>query len=270
MRPVPMMMMGVSASAGIYAFNGYGGVVYFGEEIRNARHSLAGVVYGALAIAAVAELVPMLGVIGGTHDLARLARSATPLPDFILAHGGPVLARVLSLGVALAIFNAMIAIALCGSRQLFATARDRCWPGWACHALERIHPRFGSPYIATLVFGAITLLLCLVPLNLLVLVNGNGNVAMYACLSLAAIAGRRHGVTAHSQARMRFYPAAPLCVLLALAGVVWADLLDPVAGRIGLLVTLSVLLTGAAYYQLHLRRSPDWAFRPPADDALHS
>ncbi len=48
----------------------------------------------------------------------------SPLAAFIGAAGGPWLAKAVSLGVAFAIVNAMIAIALINARQLYASARD--------------------------------------------------------------------------------------------------------------------------------------------------
>lgn len=260
---VPIAAMGVAAAGGIYAFNGYGSVVVLGEEIRDARRGVAAVVYWALAIAAVAELLPMLGVIVGAPDLAALSASASPVPDFLRTVGGPVLARLMSLAVALAIFNAMIGTALMGGRQIYATARDRCWSESVSATLDRVHPRFGSPWTATLLLGGIGAMCSLLPVNLLVTILGNGNVALYALLCLAVIAGRRSGGTAGTHARMPFYPLAPLFVLLALCGVIWADLLDSQTGRVGLLATALILALGAGYYGAALRSSRSWGHRDP-------
>jgi amino acid transporter len=266
LAPAPLVALGVAAADGIYAFNGYGAVIYLGEEIRNARRSIGRVVFWALGIAALTELLPVLAIIAGAPDFAALAASPTPAPDFIRAVGGPVLSRIISLAVAVAIFNAMIAIVLCGARQIWASARDRCWPDAISRRLDLVHPRFGSPWVATLTLGAASLAWCFVPLKLLVIVIANGNVATYATLCLAVIVGRRNGATARSHARMRLFPLAPALVLLALAGVVWADLLDPETGGIGLAVTVAILIGGVAYCQTALRRSSAWGLRGPAEE----
>ncbi len=263
LQPVPIGLLGLAASSAIYAFNGYGAVVLLGEEIKNARHGVVAVVFWALGLAALTELLPVLGVIVGAPDLGRLAASAAPIPDFIRQAGGPVLANVISLGVALAIFNAMIAVALVGGRQLYGSARDGVFPGAVGHALTRLHPRFGSPWVATLALGAIGTACCFAPLRVLVLILANGNVALYASLCLAVMVGRRTGATARTLYRMPLYPSAPLLALLALAGVVWADLSDRDTGRPGLVATLVVLAAGAAYYRLALKRSDRWGHREP-------
>jgi amino acid transporter len=258
LKAAPLGALGVAAAAGIYAFNGYGAVIFLGEEIRNARRKIGRVVYWALGIAAVTELLPMLAIIVGAPDFAALAASPDPIPEFMRRTGGAMVAKLLSLAVAIAIFNAMIAIALCGSRQIYASARDRCWPEAISRRLDRVHPRFGSPWMANLTLGAAGLACCFVPLNLLVIVIANGNVAIYATLCIAVIVGRRSGATGRSQARMRLFPLAPVFVLLALAGVVWADLLDPETGGVGLGVTVAILAMGVAYYHFALRRSGAW------------
>ncbi len=48
LSPVPLASLGVGAAAAIYAFDGYGSVVYLGEEIRDAPRRIAAVVFWAL------------------------------------------------------------------------------------------------------------------------------------------------------------------------------------------------------------------------------
>ena len=257
LHAVPLAMLGVGAAGGIYAFNGYGSVIFFSEEIRDARRSVAAIVYGSLAIAAVTELVPMAGIVMGAPDLAGLAGAPAPVARFIGQAGGPVLARIMSLAVAAAIFNTMIAIMLSAGRQLYASARDNAWPAGGRH-LAALHPRFGSPHLATLAVGAAALACCLVPAGVLVTILANGNVATYATLCLAAIAGRRSGLTADSQARAPLFPLGPVFVLLALGGVIWADLLDPATGAPGLLAMLAIVGLGVGVHRLVVRGNPAW------------
>ncbi len=243
-RAVPLAVLGLGAAGGIYAFNGYGSIIFFGEEVRDAHRNVARVVYGSLAVAAIIELVPMAGVIAGAPDLARLSASRAPVQDFIAGLGGPALARIISLAVAAAIFNAMIAIVLSAGRQLFASARDGAWPGAGGRALTRVHPRFGSPHAATLVVGAAGLVCCFLPERVLITVLANGNVATYATLCCASIVGRRTGATAGTLAPAPLFPLGPVVVLLALAGIVWADLQDPQTGIPGLLAMLTIVGIG--------------------------
>ena len=227
--------LGAATAAGIYAFNGYGAAIFFGEDMRDAS-KMAPVVLLALAAGVVMVMPPIAAVILGAPDLATLSDAQAPIAAFIGQVGGPGLARIMSLGVALAVFNTMIALALMGGRQLYATGRDGLWPGPVSRALAATHPNWGSPWAATLVMGGCGLLGCLLDPHVLVLVLGNGNVATYSGLCLAALHGRRTGACGRTTWRMPIFPAPPLLGLLFLLAVAAFDLFDP-AGRIGLLIT---------------------------------
>jgi amino acid transporter len=210
----------------------------------------------------VFQIAPLIAVLVGAPDLARLMASASPLSAFILAVGGPVLAKVMSAGVALALFNAMIASALMGGRQLYSSGRDRAWPGRLSAAFARLHPRFNSPWIATLAVGAAALLWCLVRLDVLVVLIGEGTAAIYVCMCLAALRGRRSGASAHGPYRMPAFPLTPVLALMALAAVGGADLFDP-DGRKGLLASAVVIAASVLYYRLVLHHRGGWAHRGP-------
>ncbi len=228
--------LGAATAAGIYAFNGYGAAIFFGEDMHDARRSVALVVLLALAAGIVMVMPPIAAVVLGAPDLRSLSASATPVATFIEQVGGRNLARLMSLGVALAVFNTMIAIALMAGRQLYATGRDGLWPRPVSQALAATHARWGSPWVATLVMGGTGLLSCLLDPHTLVLILGNSNVATYSGLCLAALRARRTGATGGAAWRMPAFPAPPLLGLLFLLAVVMFDLFDP-AGRVGLLVT---------------------------------
>ena len=247
-----LAVLGAATAGAIYAFNGYGAVVFLGEELREAPKRIARVVFLSLALAVVTELAPLAAVLIGVPDLRVLASAAAPIPAAITSLGGPLIARVMSLAVALAIFNAMIAVALMAGRQLYSTGRDGLWPAAANRALARIHPRFASPWVATLVMGAAALVACFADPHVLVLILGNGNVAVYAGLCLAALVGRRSGTTAHGEFRMPLFPVPPLFGLIFLAGVVGFDLIDP-AGRSGLIATVAAITIALIYYYTALR-----------------
>lgn len=260
--PVALAVAGAATAGGIYAFNGYGSTVFLGEELHEAPRRIAGVVFLALGAAVVTELLPVLGVLVGAPDLHALFAAPSPIQAFIAAAAGPWMGRLMSLGIALAIFNCMIAVALMAGRQLYSTGRDRLWPTPVSRQLARIHPRLGSPWIATLVMGACALVGCFVDPKVLVLILGNGNVALYAGLCLAALAGRRSGATRRTGFRMPLFPLPPLAALCALAAVVWFDLHDA-AGARGLAASAMAVTAAVLYHHLILRRRTDWAHRGP-------
>ncbi len=264
--PTPIAIMGVGVVSGIYAFNGYGSVIYMGEELHQAPQRLAKVVFWALGLAVVAELVPLGAILIGAPDLQALTASKEPIPYFLETLGGQRVAEVMSLGVALAFFNTMIAVALMAGRLLYASGRDRVWPEAFSRLIERVHPTLGSPWIATLFMGATSVAWCLAPKSLVLTILAFGNVAMYAALCLATLSGRRTGATDHAGWRMPLFPLAPIVGLVTLAGVTWSGLADPKTGQKGLFATVAVIAVSVAYYWLFLRGKGRWAHRGPAGD----
>ena len=261
LQPVSLASLGLGAAAAIYAFDGYGAVVYLGEELHEAPRKIAKVVFWALGLAAVFMLAPLLGALVGAPSLPALFAAEQPLPDFAAALGGPVVSKVLSLAVSLALFNAMIASALMGGRHLYSSGRDGVWPRGMSAALARLHPRFNSPWVATLAIGATSILWCLVRLDLLLILIGEGTAAIYACMSIAALRGRS-GVAAHAPYRMPLFPLVPVLAVLGLVALGASDLLTT-EGREGLLATAITAVAALAYYWLWVRKSARWAHRGP-------
>ena len=258
---VPIAALGLGTASAIFAYNGYGGAVSFGEEMYEARTKVAWVIFVSLGVGVVAELLPIVAVMIGAPDLKVVLGAQQPYPAFLLATGGSVVVQVVSLGVAIAIINAMIAIGLISARQLFCSGRDGVWPGPLNRAFQAVHPRFHSPWISTLVTGAVAAGCCFIPLKQLVILTATNLVVIYAGVSLAVIVGRINGTTAVGHYRMPLFPLWPVVSLLALAGVAFVDWLDPDQGQPGLLANLAVMAVSVAYYLLYLRRRGGWTLR---------
>ena len=265
LAPVSIAALGAGAATAIYAFDGYGSAVYFGEEMHAAPRQMAKVVFRALFVGALFMLVALMAVIRGAPDLQALIADPAPVPTFVHQLGGETLHRVMSLGVALALFNAMLAISLMGGRQLYSSARDQAWPPRISAAMSRLHLRFNSPWVATTVLGATGVLWCLVPLNVLLIVIGEGTACIYACMCVAALKGRS-GLTAHAAWRMPLFPLGPILGLVALISVGMAGLFDPDT-RSGLIASAATVALSVGYYRLALHGKDRWGHRGPAAES---
>lgn len=252
--PATAANIGLATSIAIFALNGYGAAVYFGEEMRAAPQRIARTVLLALAGALLLEVVPILAALAAAPDLAALLSAEDPFGAFVRTRGGPMLELWVAIGIVVAIVNAVIACILANGRFFYATARDGSWGRPLDAWLAAIHPRFGSPARATLVSGAIGIAVCFLPLRLLLLLSGTGLIAIYAGLALAMIAGRRCGTTGHAPYRMPLHPIPAIATLLVLAAVTLLNALDPAEGRPALVATGGQMLVSALYYALVLRR----------------
>jgi len=112
--------------------------------------------------------------------------------------------------------------------------------------------------------GVTSLFWCLVKLDLLLILIGDGTAAIYACMCLAALKGRS-GAAAHAPYRMPAFPLVPILALSALAAVGAADLFDP-DGRKGLMAAAAAIVLAAAYYRLVVKPRGVWAHRGPGAD----
>jgi len=254
LTPADPAAIGVAATIAIFALNGYGAAVYFGEEMHDAPRRIARTVMWALAATLVLEGMPVVAALVGAGDLPALFASVNPFGRLAAEAGGAGLGRWLAIGVAVAIVNAIIAWVLACARFFYGTGRDGSWgrpiDGW----LQLIHPRLGTPWAGTLMIGAVGIALCFLPLRLLEVWSGTGLVAIYAGLAVATVAARRRGLTAHAPYRMPLYPAAPAVTLVALGYIGWTNWLDPVDGRPALAATAVQIVASAGWYLAVLRR----------------
>ena len=259
-------MIGVATALSIFAYNGYGGAVYFGEEMRNARKSVARTVLFSLGVGVVTQLIPVTAVLMGAPDLMALISSDMPFNDFVQARAGPVLNAVMSAGVALALVNAVIVLTLSNARLFFSTGRDRVWPSAVNGAITAVHPRFRSPWGATIIAGCMAIVPCSADIKVLLIFTGTSLVVIYGGICLAAIIGRRHGATHRGGYRMPMYPVAPLFCMGALAYVGYTNWMDPDIGRPSLLVNFAVMAAAALYYWYIVTRHGPWELTGPVDD----
>ena len=257
--PATLRAIGLAGSASIFALYGFGNAIFLGEETHDAPAKISRAVLFALAIGFITQIIPLAAVLTGARDLAGLIGGGDGMfSAFVVDRGGAGLNTVISLCIALAIINCNIAFAVLVARLLFSTGRDRVWPDACNRALLLIHPRFGSPWVATLACGVLAASFCFVPLALLEVLTGTTIVVVYGSLCVSALVGRRTGRTAHAWYRMPFHPWPSVLGLAGLGFVVCASVLDPVLGQPSLLATLVVIAVSAAYYLAVLRRRGAW------------
>jgi len=266
LQPTSLSLIGLATAVAVWAYNGYGNTVYLGEETHDAPKRMARIIIWSLIITVIAEAVPVTAVLLGAPDLAGLLGSKNMLPDFIIARGGMQLNILVSLGVALAIINANVATILITARQLYSTGRDHVWPHWINHALTRIHKKYHSPWIATLVCGALSVAACFLDMQLLFVIIGSSLVFIYGALCVAVLVGRRKGSTDHGHYRMPWYPLPPILALIAMFYTVFANYLDAEVGRPSLWATLGMMVLSGLYYRFYLRRRGEWILHAPEEE----
>ncbi|MER5392725.1 APC family permease [Saccharopolyspora sp. NPDC002686] len=232
----------------IFTFQGFGSAVYLSEELRDPKRSVARTVLWSLLAAVLIIGLPTVAIVLGAPTDADLATA--DFPAIVEAWGGPVLSTFVSLAVAAAILNAVIVMVLQNARVLYASARDQAWPTRMNRALSRLHPRWKSPWVSTLLVGVPGAALAgLVDVEALIGLTGVIVAALYLLIAIAALRVRRS-----RQPEAWRMPLWPLPALVTAAAIALALVNQDVAD---LLLTAALAALAGAYYAVHLRRRHD-------------
>jgi amino acid transporter len=120
------------------------------KKLADPHRRMGGVILTAGLIGAFATASSVVAVVIGTRDLTMTFADPAPFSAFILSMAGPAAARALSAGVALAVFNALIAQVMFTARLFFSLARDDIFHAWINRVLARVHCGSGVPRAATI------------------------------------------------------------------------------------------------------------------------
>jgi amino acid transporter len=232
----------------MFALNGYGAAIVFSEETKRARQSVARAILWTLGITLAVELIPVTAAILGAPSLSGLIGAETPMSYILTELGGDTVNTIVSLLVFIAIFNGCLAIVVLMSRILYGSGRDKIWPEPISRWLAMVHPRFKTPWVASLVLAIIGAVLTATS-DIAVVVTFTGVVLIftYAFIALSAIVVRvRHkDLPPHYQ-----MPLWPIWPVIALIGVVYV--LTQQAAK-DVLIVVGFCAVALVYYYAYLR-----------------
>ncbi|GAA4091728.1 amino acid transporter [Nocardioides kongjuensis] len=202
--------------------------------------------------------------------MEALLGSDAPMNYFLLERGGSAVNTAVSVGIALAIVNAVIAVIIQIARLVYASARDRSWPGPVDDVLGRIHPRFRSPVNATVLVGVLSALTAaFIPLTWLITATGASVALVYLVVGACALRLRRPGSASSRGYRM---PLWPLPAVLLVAGMLYVCVEVGRDAPSQLVIGLATVAIGVAYYFgfIHPRRGDRWTLPDPVEEELES
>ena len=249
----------------LFAFEGYQMAIVFAEETKGGSRSIGHAVFGALAIAVIAEVLPVGAALLGIRSLATLTNSSAPLLEVVNQQAGHGLETAVSLGVAVAIFNAVIASMLTVGRVAFSSARDKAWPEPVNRLLGSVHPRTRAPWVATLLLGAgCAAFTALSSLAAVVTFTAVVVLVLYIMVALAAIVSRVRMPQARRPWKMPAWPLPPIVALGFVGLTLWKQT------RHDVVISAVIVLAALAYSVLYVRPRRDRRWIPtdvaPAPD----
>jgi amino acid transporter len=253
MKPPSIFILGLATVSGVWTCGGASWALYFAEEMTEARRKIGRVIAWTGVIASLTIAAPMILMLMSVADPRTILAAEAPFAAFLRERAGPVVAAVVSIGVAAAIFNSMVASIMAFSRYLYATGRDGVWPGAVNRLVGVLSSRLRSPLNACLILAVASGFMALAG-ERAILVLISGNVADYLLISLALFVGRRRGQTGKDY-RAPLHPLVPIFGLTVTALSIVADWLDPDAGRPSIIILISLFLGALAYYHFRLRQA---------------
>lgn len=214
--PQPMGML-AAATLVFYAYLGFEAISAQSEEALRPRRDVSlGIVASLLVCAAL--YVAVSAILTGMVPYQEISTRA-PLADALRRAGLPWAHVLVTVGALAGITTVLLVILLTLPRVLMAMGRDRLLPAGFFAA---IHPRFGTPWKATLLAGAaVSLLAAFIPLRLLADLVTLGTLLGFIAVCGAVVVLRRCHSTGSTGFRAPFGLLTPAiaiitCLLLLL------------------------------------------------------
>jgi APA family basic amino acid/polyamine antiporter len=166
-----------------FAYGGFPRVAVLAEEVKDAKRNVPRAVLLSLLICAV--IYVLVGAVAvGLVGANPLSSSNAPLVVAMGGSGNAWAMQVLAVGGAVATASVLLAAVLGVSRMAFSMARRRDFPA----ALGRVHPRFGTPYVAIWIVGLVmTVVVLFADLTSVIAVSTFGLLFSYVWANISAL-----------------------------------------------------------------------------------
>jgi APA family basic amino acid/polyamine antiporter len=221
--------MGILGAAGtvFFAFIGFDAVSTAAQEAKNPARDMPVGILGSLAICTVLYILVAI-VLLGIVPYQQL-NVADPLAVGIDATGLRWLSPVIKVAALFGLFSTMLVTLLGQTRIFYTMSRDGLLP----RVFSRVHPRFRTPHVSTMMTGAIIALAAgLTPIGVLGQLVSIGTLLAFVLVCLGIIVLRRVAPDVPRPFRTPWVPFVPImgaaiCLvqMVALPGATWTRLL---------------------------------------------
>lgn len=262
-------IIGIAVNNASWSLAGASQALIFSEDMKRPE-TIGRIIMLAFLITIVLEMAPVIGTIIGSHDLKAVLASDAPFEDFLGAYLPGFALKLVSLSIAIAIFNACLAGFVGYGRNVFSMGRTKLFSAPINRALMQLTAKTDAPWVAILLIGGSTALVTYIPLYFKILLLSGGYTILTFFYVWGVIAGRRSGRTGVHSYRTPLFPLIPVVGAMIVVGEIVILWLDAETGRKSLLITLGVFFLAYLYYRYVLIPRPEgWVMTGPKDiDAM--
>lgn len=258
-------VIGIAVNNASWALAGASQALMFSEDMKRPQ-TIGRIMMLAFAITVVLETAPMIGVIAGSADLRAVLSSDSPFELFLSQYLSSFLLELISLSIAIAIFNACLAGFVGIGRNLFSMGRTRLFAPPVNRSLMQLIGKTDAPWVALLVLAIATSAAVFIPFYFRVLLLSGNYTIISIFYTWGVFAGRHSRRTGVGTYRTPAYPLIPLLGVLIACGELIVLWIDPETGRKSLFICLGIYILAFCYYRFVLVRRPGgWALIGPED-----
>lgn len=178
-------VLGAAASI-FFAYVGFDAVSTASEETINPNRNIPIGLIGSLAICTVFYLIVAYTAVGaaGAQPGGPLSQAKDPLAFILREINHPIMAKIVGSAAILALPSVVLMMIFGQTRILFTMARDGLMP----KAFAKIHPRYHTPHVVTMITGAaVALFAAVFNVDLLADISNAGTLFAFFAVALGVL-----------------------------------------------------------------------------------